>query len=68
MEIKASALSKTLPLNAALKDALWGVDGTVAWTAGPRAALCGVMGSCIEVDDWDPKGLVTFAVVDCLRR
>jgi hypothetical protein len=36
---KASARSKTLPLNIALYEALCGVDGTVACTAGPKAAL-----------------------------
>lgn len=40
-----SARSKTPPLNIALKDALCGVDGTVACTAGPNAALWGVTGS-----------------------
>lgn len=30
IEIKASARSNTFPVNAALKDALCGVDGTVA--------------------------------------
>jgi len=39
MDRKASARSKTLPLNIALYDALCGVDGTVACTAGPSAAL-----------------------------
>jgi hypothetical protein len=38
IERRASARSKTLPLNMALYDEL-GVDGTVAWTAGPNAAL-----------------------------
>jgi hypothetical protein len=28
----------------ALYDALCGIDGTVAWTAGPSAALAGVIG------------------------
>ncbi len=49
MDINASARSKTFPLNALAKDAFCGVDGTVAWTAGPRAALCGVIGICIGV-------------------
>jgi len=35
------------PEKASEKEALCGVDGTVACTAGPRAALCGVMGNCI---------------------
>jgi len=35
----ASARSNTFPLNIALYEALCGVEGTVAWTAGPRAAL-----------------------------
>ena len=39
MAINASARSKTLPLNALANEALCGVDGTVACTAGPRAAL-----------------------------
>jgi len=39
IERKASARSNTLPLNMALYEALCGVDGTVACTAGPSAAL-----------------------------
>ena len=39
IDSKASALSKTLPLNMPLNVALCGVDGTVACTAGPSAAL-----------------------------
>ncbi len=35
----ASARSNTFPLNIPLYEALCGVEGTVAWTAGPRAAL-----------------------------
>ena len=46
IERRASARSNTLPLNIALYDEL-GVEGTVAWTAGPKAALCGVIGSDI---------------------
>src|SRR4051812_41235153 len=46
MESKASARSKTLPLNIALY-AGFGVDGTVACTAGPNAALWGVIGNAI---------------------
>ena len=46
IERRASARSKTLPLNIALYDEL-GVEGTVAWTAGPNAALWGVIGSDI---------------------
>ena len=38
IERNASARSKTLPLNIALYDVL-GMDGTVACTAGPNAAL-----------------------------
>jgi hypothetical protein len=38
IERSASARSKTLPLNIALYDVL-GIDGTVACTAGPNAAL-----------------------------
>lgn len=41
---RASARSKTFPLNIPLYDALCGVDGTVACTAGPSAALAGVIG------------------------
>ena len=41
--IRASALSKTLPWNAAANDVFCGVFGTVACMAGPNAALCGVM-------------------------
>jgi hypothetical protein len=43
LAIKVSALSNTLPWNAAAKESLRGVLGTVACIAGPRAALCGVM-------------------------
>jgi hypothetical protein len=39
IESNVSARSKTLPLNIAPNDALCGVEGTVACTAGPRAAL-----------------------------
>lgn len=46
IERRASARSNTLPLNIALYDEL-GVEGTVAWTAGPKAALWGVIGSDI---------------------
>lgn len=42
---KVSARSKTLPLNMPLYVALCGVEGTVACTAGPSAALWGVIGS-----------------------
>ena len=45
IDSRASARSKTLPLNIAPNEALWGVDGTVACTAGPSAALWGVIGS-----------------------
>ena len=45
IESSVSARSKTFPLNIAPNDALWGVEGTVACTAGPRAALWGVIGS-----------------------
>ena len=44
IDSKASALSNTLPLNIALYEALCGVEGTVACTAGPSAALWGVIG------------------------
>lgn len=47
IEMKAFARSNTLPLKACANDALCGVAGTVAWTAGPRAALCGVIGICM---------------------
>lgn len=52
MAIKASARSKTLPAKALAKEALCGVDGTVACTAGPRAALWGVMGidTCVAAE------------------
>jgi hypothetical protein len=43
IDSNASARSNTLPLNIELYDALWGVDGTVACTAGPNAALAGVI-------------------------
>jgi hypothetical protein len=39
IDSKASARSKTLPLNMPLYVALCGVEGTVACTAGPSAAL-----------------------------
>jgi hypothetical protein len=39
IESKASARSKTLPLNIAWYDALCEVEGTVACTAGPSDAL-----------------------------
>jgi hypothetical protein len=47
IDSSASARSKTLPVNIELYDALCGVDGTVACTAGPSAALWGVIGSGI---------------------
>lgn len=47
IESSASALSNTLLLNSALCDALIGVEGTVACTAGPSAALAGVIGKDI---------------------
>jgi hypothetical protein len=47
IDSSASARSKTLPVNMELYDALCGVDGTVACTAGPSAALWGVIGSGI---------------------
>jgi hypothetical protein len=47
MDKNVSARSKTLPLNTALYEALCGVEGTVAWTAGPSAALWGVIGNGI---------------------
>jgi hypothetical protein len=56
IESKASARSKTLPLNIALYEALCGVDGTVACTAGPRAALCGVIGS----GTWEAGDLTAY--------
>lgn len=39
IDMRASARSKTPPLKAEAKEALCGVEGTVAWTAGPNAAL-----------------------------
>ena len=45
IDIRVSARSKTLPLKMPLYVALCGVEGTVAWTAGPNAALWGVIGS-----------------------
>lgn len=58
MEMRASARSKTLPLNAEANDALCGVDGTVAWTAGPKAALCGVIGMGNGFPGRSPSGLI----------
>lgn len=66
--IRASARSKTLPLNAAANEALWGVDGTVAWTAGPRAALWGVIGSCMGAKPGPPLGLKVLGFEDCRNR
>lgn len=53
LAMRASARSKTFPWNAAAKELLEGVVGTVACIAGPRAALCGVMGT--DVGDM-PRG------------
>lgn len=39
IDSRASARSNTFPLNIALYEALCGVEGTVACTAGPSAAL-----------------------------
>ena len=41
---RVSALSNTVPTNIELYDPPCGVLGTVACTAGPRAALAGVIG------------------------
>lgn len=41
---RASARSKTFPWNADANDALCGVLDIVACIAGPKAALCGVIG------------------------